>query len=599
MSSSPYQAPASLLGEHLRSGRGLKSLAFDALGGKKKGGSVPNKATYATVCKTLQHLPAIDHILDANGKKLRKAVGFDGVRNKGLMYIMLYELLFGKYKRIRGGGKLKRMIVKHEKELRRGAEGYVKTHGAIDDGGGVGVAFPRYVRVNTLRASVEEVVASLRERLATASDGSAAKAAKGSQSASIYADAHAPNLLVMTPSSSLWLHRGHSLVESGKVVLQDKSSCFSALAVVHGLDDEAMAAEKVDYIDACAAPGNKTSHLAALASLLNGTNQPAKKKKGKARRARSTIHAFERNSTRFSTLSERMDQLVPSEGNVTVAPVHGDFLKSDPADAQFANVKAIMLDPSCSGSGIVNSPDRLSGDAKDGKDRKDDKRIESLSNFQLVALKHALSFPQAERVVYSTCSVHAEENEGVVSKALAEVNVIDGENEWQLAAPKCLERWVRRGKETAGLTKEQAECLVRCDGLDGDETNGFFVALFVRKRIADRINGDKKRAEADEPSLMADLPVYDGQFASVANEACEPKNTAEDAVGAQPTKDQAHSHSGGNQHNESKQDAKPSGKATDKSAKKRQKKLAWKKRQALQKAERMKKKEEASKAPSD
>ena len=95
MSSSPYHGAASLLGDHLRSGRGLKSLAFDAPGGKKKG-SVPNKATYATVCKTLQHLPAIDYILDDNGKKLRKAVGFDAVRNKGLMYIMLYELLFGK-----------------------------------------------------------------------------------------------------------------------------------------------------------------------------------------------------------------------------------------------------------------------------------------------------------------------------------------------------------------------------------------------------------------------------------------------------------------------------------------------------------------------
>ena len=125
-----------------------------------------------------------------------------------------------------------------------------------------------------------------------------------------------------------------------------------------------------------------------------------------------------------------------------VVPIHCDFLKVDPADPKFANVRAILLDPSCSGSGIVNSPDRWmeSIDNDDnGVQQKDMKRIKSLSNFQLVALKHAMSFPNVDRVVYSTCSVHDEENEAVVSKALSEVSTDDPYDGWELFAPVCLE----------------------------------------------------------------------------------------------------------------------------------------------------------------
>ena len=42
-----------------------------------------------------------------------------------------------------------------------------------------------------------------------------------------------------------------------------------------------------------------------------------------------------------------------------------------------------------------------------------------LFRVQEKVLAHALSFPRAERVVYSTCSVHHTENEGVVSRVLA------------------------------------------------------------------------------------------------------------------------------------------------------------------------------------
>lgn len=580
--SSPYRDAGWLLSEHLQKRRGLKSIAFDSHGGKNndKKKAPPDKATYATVCKTMQHLAMINEVLDANN--LRKSIGFDTVRNKGLLYVMIYELLYGKYKSIRGGGKIKRMIVKHEKELRRVAEGCMAKNGG--KGRDKSVSFPRYIRVNTLRESVADVV----EKLRTASRNQSINTNEGSEAPLVYVDAHVPDLLVLPPNASSWLHHDCDYVKNGMIVLQDKSSCFSALALAHGLgdgtkDDNAMA---FDYIDACSAPGNKTSHLAALIQCsIGGINQSAKKKKGNTTDPKSTIFAFERSSSRFKILQERMIQLIPSPPDdctkVAVIPIHADFLKADPSDPKFANVRAIMLDPSCSGSGIVNSPDRW---MEDGDDNKDAKRVQSLSSFQLVALKHAMSFPNVDKIVYSTCSMHDEENEAVVSKALSEVEKSDDGNDWELMAPVCLEQWPRRGREggIGELTKSQADCLIRCDGLDGDETNGFFVSFLVRRKVT--IGCINSRKPIDSPGI----PIYDGQFADfskstnlAASNSDSKQSAGNDA--SEPSQDRAQPNN-----------EKSSAKANDKSAKKRDKKLAWKRKQALLKSSRMKKKGEKS-----
>jgi hypothetical protein len=47
-----------------------------------------------------------------------------------------------------------------------------------------------------------------------------------------------------------------------------------------------------------------------------------------------------------------------------------------------------------------------------------DARLEKLRAFQIAALKKAMSFPAVKHVVYSTCSIHEEENESVVTEVL-------------------------------------------------------------------------------------------------------------------------------------------------------------------------------------
>lgn len=65
------------------------------------------------------------------------------------------------------------------------------------------------------------------------------------------------------------------------------------------------------------------------------------------------------------------------------------------------------------GSGIPNRLDFLLPDAPPEEAKG---RIRALSNFQLTILSHAMRFSGARKVVYSTCSIWGQEDEGVVCR---------------------------------------------------------------------------------------------------------------------------------------------------------------------------------------
>lgn len=96
-----------------------------------------------------------------------------------------------------------------------------------------------------------------------------------------------------------------------------------------------------------------------------------------------------------------------------------------------------------------------------------------LAAFQTKLLRHALRLPGLQRLVYSTCSLHAEENELVVKAVLPEAQV----SGFQLVAPEALQAWPCRGLPVV----EGAECLVRTHP-EEHRTDGFFLALFVRNK---------------------------------------------------------------------------------------------------------------------
>jgi putative methyltransferase len=65
-------------------------------------------------------------------------------------------------------------------------------------------------------------------------------------------------------------------------------------------------------------------------------------------------------------------------------------------------------------AGIVSRLGNLTDDAASVSTE----RLAGLAMFQVSVLSHALSFPAMKKVVYSTCSIHEQENEQVVKTVL-------------------------------------------------------------------------------------------------------------------------------------------------------------------------------------
>lgn len=60
----------------------------------------------------------------------------------------------------------------------------------------------------------------------------------------------------------------------------------------------------------------------------------------------------------------------------------------------------------------------LLDDASQEDKEKAEGRLAALASFQLRCLNHALRFPRLQRLAYSTCSIHTQENEEVVAACL-------------------------------------------------------------------------------------------------------------------------------------------------------------------------------------
>jgi putative methyltransferase len=394
---------------------------------------------------------------------------------------------------------------------------------------------PRWIRINTLRSTLEHELATTFasfERVSTLNEVVTA----GATQSVIYIDEHVSNLVAVVGVEEPTKFKAY---KEGKLIFQEKASCFPAALLNPTVID-------VHVIDACAAPGNKTTHLAAI---LQGA-LPSLHTSGTSERR---ITACEKDTLRSETLV-KMVKLAEADGIVTVKKKQ-DFLRLDPFSNEFANVTALLLDPSCSGSGIVGRDEgtlniclpslengtaqandsrgkkRKRGAAKEksepvapatekkdeSKGEEDDPsgalveetaieetdeaklkaRLESLSTFQLRLLTHAMAFPAARKITYSTCSIHNEENENVVFKALS--SEVAREQGWQILKRsdqvEGMRKWHKRGSVEAAKRvaadipdsttsvldcEEIAEACIRCDKRGEDGTMGFFVAGFVR-----------------------------------------------------------------------------------------------------------------------
>ena len=180
---------------------------------------------------------------------------------------------------------------------------------------------PRYVRINTLKKSVAAA-----HRECTQAGYQLSPEPNPSGNRCYFRDDLVPDLMVFKPKGKSDISR-LPLVATGEMVIQQKASCFPALAL-HPPPGSVV-------IDGCAAPGNKTCHLAAL--MQNS----------------GAIFAFERDERRCELLRRMMEL----KGASIVTPCHASFMDADPTDPQWSAVTHILLDPSCSSSGMSKNPE--------------------------------------------------------------------------------------------------------------------------------------------------------------------------------------------------------------------------------------------------
>jgi 16S rRNA (cytosine967-C5)-methyltransferase len=169
---------------------------------------------------------------------------------------------------------------------------------------------------------------------------------------------------------------------AGEIMPQSRGSMLVARALAPAPGER--------VLDLCAAPGGKTTHLAAL---MAGTG---------------TVRAVERHGGRAQALRRTAERL----GAANVEVVEADAAAFDEPDGY----DRVLVDPPCSGLGTLQSRPDL-------RWRATPERLRELAELQLRILRAAARAVRPGGVlVYSVCTISRREGEGVVSTLLESLN---------------------------------------------------------------------------------------------------------------------------------------------------------------------------------
>ncbi|KAK0175277.1 hypothetical protein PV327_009038 [Microctonus hyperodae] len=418
-----YKAASNIVKRVVEDGESLKQLIYNQ--------NHPNiKAIYALATTTLQHATELNEIVRKTNLFFKEP-RFD----PWLARVLISELFWGK-RSLKANAIPIQIVLKYENELReelKKIDETTRNSSTIINK----AAKPRYVRINTLKITVDEAINNFYNEGYTLLSQSKnyeeflAKLHELTEYTYIQ-DFHMSELFAFAPGTQFHNYPGYI---SGAIVLQDKASCLPA----HLLNPPPNSV----VLDMCAAPGMKTTHLAA--KIQNN----------------GIIYSVEMNARRYNVLCNQIE----STNATCVKTINADAMTLTCNNCP--DVEYILVDPSCSGSGM----ERLECDNTDGKCAP--LRLKSLQSFQVMLLRHALlNFPNVKRVVYSTCSIYPEENEMVVDEILSDIG-----DAYKLIPIKSL-----LNNEWINFSSNEFKCRDNClyAKSNVDMTNGFFVAVFER-----------------------------------------------------------------------------------------------------------------------
>ena len=274
---------------------------------------------------------------------------------------------------------------------------------------------PLDLRVNLLKAKREEVLAELAEHGVEA-----------------FATPMSPDGIRLTtkPGLTSW-----PLYKDGKIDVQDEGSQMIARLV------QPRRGEMV--CDFCAGAGGKTL---ALGALMRSTRR---------------LYAFDVNEKRLSGMTPRMRRAglsnvhpiaIKTERDVRVKRLQGKFDR-------------VLVDAPCSGTGTLRRNPDL-------KWRMNEEELARINAIQLSVMDSACRLVKAGgRLVYATCSLLREENQGVIEQFLAahpEFELLDG-----------LDILQKQGVEMPECVLREGPYFVMAPHQSG--TDGFFGAVLQKK----------------------------------------------------------------------------------------------------------------------
>jgi 16S rRNA (cytosine967-C5)-methyltransferase len=219
----------------------------------------------------------------------------------------------------------------------------------------------------------------------------------------------------------------HGLAKTGEIYFQDEGSQLVGQTI------NLKNGEK--FLDVCAAPGSKTTQIAAQKSKTENRN---------------SLIAGDLYFQRVTFLQENCR----NQGIEQISIVQYDAEKSLPfADESF---DCVLLDSPCSGTGTIRHNPEI-------RYFLDEKDFAELSAKQLAILKNASKLVKSGgKLIYSTCSLEIKENEAVCQQFL------ENNQNYVQTAPNLPERFITA--ENFARTFPQK-----------DEMDGFFIAVFQKK----------------------------------------------------------------------------------------------------------------------
>ncbi len=220
----------------------------------------------------------------------------------------------------------------------------------------------------------------------------------------------------------------------GYIYVQDPASMLPAIVLNPQPGDL--------VLDTCAAPGSKTSQLA---QYMNNEG---------------LLVANDADGKRLSALGINLQRCGVS--NAVITRMKAQQIKQK-------NFDKILVDAPCSGTGTIRRNYKIMNMYSYGL-------VKRLAKEQYSLLKNAFELvKEGGVVVYSTCTLEPEENEGIVSKLLEEYSDADLED---------IELDIKRQKPILGFQEKtydsRVERCLRIHPQDND-TEGFFVAKIRKK----------------------------------------------------------------------------------------------------------------------